>query len=35
MIDNNYSNYNKIDLSKKELRMLWGIHKKLKNQPKS
>jgi hypothetical protein len=22
-------------LSKKELRMLWGMHKKLKNQPKS
>ena len=35
MIDNIYSIYNKIDLSKKELRMLWGIHKKLKNQPKS
>ena len=35
MIDNIYSIYNKIDLSKKELRMLWGMHKKLKNQPKS
>ena len=35
MIDNIYSIYNKTDLSKKELRMLWGIHKKLKNQPKS
>ena len=33
MIDNIYSIYNKIDLSKKELRMLWGMHKKLKNQP--
>ena len=35
MIDNIYSIYNKIGLSKKELRMLWGVHKKLKNQPKS
>jgi tRNA/rRNA methyltransferase len=35
MIDNIYSIYNKIDLSKKELRMLWGMHKNLKNQPKS
>jgi len=35
MIDNIYSIYNKTDLSKKELRMLWGIHKKLKNLPKS
>tara|TARA_B100000959_G_scaffold285789_1_gene361756 strand:+ start:2590 stop:3312 length:723 start_codon:yes stop_codon:yes gene_type:complete len=35
MIDNIYSIYNKIDLSKKELRMLWGMHKKLKKQPKS
>ena len=35
MIDNIYSIYNKTDLSKKELRMLWGIHKKLKNRPKS
>ena len=35
MIDNIYSIYNKIGLSKKELRMLWGMHKKLKNQPKS
>ena len=34
MIDNIYSIYNKIDLSKKELRMLWGMHKKLKKQPK-
>ena len=34
MIDNIYSIYSKTDLSKKELRMLWGIHKKLKNQPK-
>ena len=34
MIDNIYSIYNKTDLSKKELRMLWGVHKKLKNQPK-
>ena len=33
MIDNIYSIYNKIDLSKKELRMLWGMHKKLKNRP--
>ena len=29
------NNYNKIGLSKKELRMLWGMHKKLKNLPKS
>jgi len=35
MIDNIYSIYNKIDLTKKELRMLWGMHKKLKKQPKS
>ena len=35
MIDNIYSIYNKIDLTKKELRMIWGMHKKLKNQPKS
>ena len=35
MIDNIYSIYNKIGLSKKELRMLWGMHKKLKNLPKS
>ena len=35
MIDNIYSIYNKTDLSRRELRMLWGIHKKLKNQPKS
>ena len=35
MINNIYSIYNKIGLSKKELRMLWGMHKKLKNQPKS
>ena len=34
MIDNIYSIYNKMDLSKKELRMLWGIHKKLINLPK-
>jgi len=34
MIDNIYSIYNKMDLTKKELKMLWGIHKKLKNQPK-
>ena len=34
MIDNIYSIYNKINLTKKELRMLWGMHKKLKNQPK-
>ena len=34
MIDNIYSIYNKMDLTKKELRMLWGMHKKLKNQPK-
>jgi len=33
MIDNICSIYNNINLSKKELRMLWGIHKKLKNQP--
>ena len=35
MIDNIYSIYNKMDLSNKELRMLWGMHKKLKKQPKS
>ena len=35
MIDNIYSIYNKIDLSKKELKTLWGMHKKLKNPPKS
>ncbi len=35
MIDNIYSIYNKFGLSKKELRMLWGMHKKLKNLPKS
>ena len=35
MIDNIYSIYNKFGFSKKELRMLWGMHKKLKNQPKS
>ena len=35
MIDNIYSIYNKFSLSKKELRMLWGMHKKLKNQPKT
>ena len=35
MINNIYSIYNKIGLSKKELRMLWGMHKKLKNRPKS
>ena len=35
MIDNIYSIYNKFGLSKKELRMLWGMHKKLKNQPKT
>ena len=34
MIDNIYSIYNKFGLSTKELRMLWGMHKKLKNQPK-
>ena len=34
MIDNIYSIYNKMDLTKKELNMLWGMHKKLKNQPK-
>ena len=34
MIYNIYSIYNKIDLTKKELKMLWGMHKKLKNQPK-
>ena len=34
MINNIYSIYNKIDLSKRELRMLWGMHKKLKKQPK-
>ena len=34
MIDNIYSIYNKIHLTKKELRMLWGMHKRLKNQPK-
>ena len=26
--------YNKMNLTKKELKMLWGMHKKLKNQPK-
>ena len=35
MIDNIYSIYNKMDLTKKELKMLWGMHKKLKNQPKN
>ena len=35
MIDNIYSIYNKFGLSKKELRMLWGMHEKLKNQPKT
>ncbi|MBI66041.1 MAG: RNA methyltransferase [Candidatus Marinimicrobia bacterium] len=35
MIDNIYSIYNKMYLTKKELRMLWGIYKKLKKQPKS
>ena len=35
MIDNIYSIYNKMDLTKKELKMLWGMHKKLKNQPKT
>ena len=34
MIDNIYSIYKKMDLTKKELKMLWGMHKKLKNQPK-
>ena len=34
MIDNIFSIYNKMDLTKKELKMLWGMHKKLKNQPK-
>ena len=34
MIDNIFAIYNKINLTKKELRMLWGMHKKLKNQPK-
>ncbi len=34
MIDNIYSIYNKMHLTKKELRMLWGMHKKLKNPPK-
>ena len=34
MINNIYAIYNNIDLSKKELRMLWGIHKKLKKLPK-
>ena len=34
MINNIYSIYNKMDLTKKELKMLWGMHKKLKNQPK-
>ena len=34
MIDNIYSIYNKMHLTKKELRMLWGMHKKLKNLPK-
>ena len=34
MIDNIYSIYNKMDLTKKELKMLWGMHKKLKNLPK-
>ena len=33
MIDNIYSIYNKMHLTKKELRMLWGMHKKLKNLP--
>ncbi len=34
MIDNIFAIYNKMNLTKKELRMLWGMHKKLKNQPK-
>jgi len=34
MIDNIYSIYNNIDLSKKELSMLWGMHKKLSKLPK-
>ena len=34
MIDNIYSIYNKMHLTKKELRMIWGMHKKLKNLPK-
>ena len=34
MIDNIFSIYNKMNLTKKELSMLWGMHKKLKNQPK-
>ena len=34
MINNIYAIYNNIDLSKKELRMLWGIHKNLKKLPK-
>ena len=34
MINNIYAIYNNINLSKKELRMLWGIHKKLKKLPK-
>ena len=34
MIDNIYSIYNKMALTKKEINMLWGMHKKLKNQPK-
>jgi len=34
MIDNIYAIYNKIELTEKELRMLWGMHKKLKKLPK-
>ena len=34
MIDNIYSIYNNFDLSKKELSMLWGMHKKLSKLPK-
>ena len=34
MVDNIYTIYNNLDLSKKELRMLWGMHKNLKKQPK-
>ena len=34
MVDNIYAIYNNLNLSKKELRMLWGMHKNLKKQPK-
>lgn len=35
MIDHIYSIYDNLDLTKKDLRILWGIHKNLKNWPKT